>query len=405
MTLTDKFRALGYLWPGIDGAADLFETRDKSILREIVGRYFAELRAVYGREVISLTFAVFGNEATFEEAEAVKRNVTALRARAAETPNLLPLFSLGLRFDRVAENTGVFRTHAVRQGLTPAGWRWFTHQEPSTIRRIARFGLTPPTIAWLNLLAQAGEQLPAFLAQEGGLFHLTDMADQVVGTLNSPELFARAAKMIVDFLRVTLKGARDSRHGADRNHFLQQYEMLSVELVRTYRTNSRMKGLHGTWANLCERVERAYRDRERQIAEQLEAWRLVQEAERLEKEAEEAVKESWATQTWESAVPRSTIRGVEVVPLCSNDELVAEGMMLDHCLKDGTYLPLCISGKSRIFSLRGAFSSVRATLQISNYKERWLVSQLRTFANASAPAVFRSVAKAICDQYNQADGQ
>jgi len=164
-----------------------------------------------------------------------------------------------------------------------------------------------------------------------------------------------------------------------------------------------MKGLNGTWANLCERVERAYRDREREAAEQMEAVRLAREAHRMVQEAGALAREAWSTQRWNSAVLHSTIRGVEVVPLCCNDELVEEGQVLDHCLKDGTYLPLCISGESRIFSLRGAMSSVRATLQITNYRGRWLVSQLKTFGNATAPAVFRSVAKSVCDQYNNAE--
>jgi hypothetical protein len=396
MTLTDKFRAQEYLWPGIDGAADLLETRDKARLRTLVRDYFAELRAAYGREVVSLTFAIFGNEATFENADAVKRNINAVIARATETPNLISLFAIGLRFDRVSADTGIFRAHALRQGLTPAGWRWLSHQEPATVRRLTQYGLTPPTIAWLNLLAKAGSALPPFLAKEGIVHNLADLSDQVIGTLNSPELYGRAEAMLVAFLRIALGSARGSQPRTDRHHFVQQYEMLTIEMVRRFRSSGSMKGLNGTWENLCGRVERAYRDREREAAERMEAVRLAREAEAL-------ARETWLTQRWDSVVPRSTIRGVEVVPLCSNDELVEEGEVLDHCLKDGTYLPLCISGESRIFSLRGAMSSVRATLQITNYKGRWLVAQLKTFGNATAPAVFRSVAKTVCDEYNKAE--
>jgi hypothetical protein len=403
MTLTDTFRGQEYLWPGIDGAADLLETRDKARLHTLVRDYFSELRAAYGREVVSLTFAIFGNEATFENADAVKRNIKAVEARASETPNLISLFAVGLRFDRVAADTGVFRTHALRQGLSPAGWRWLTHQEPATVRRITQLGLTPSTIAWLNLLAKAGAALPPFLAKDGIVHNLADLSDQVIGTLHRPELYGRAESMLVAFLRIALGSARGSQHRTDRHHFVQQYEMLTIEMVRRFRSKGSMKGLNGTWENLCERVERSYRDRERDAAERMEAVRLAREAHQVEQEAEALARDTWLTQTWTSAVPRSTIRGVEVVPLCCNDELVEEGEVLDHCLKDGTYLPLCIKGESRIFSLRGAMSSVRATLQITNYRGRWLVSQLRTFGNATAPAVFRSVAKSVCDQYNEAN--
>ena len=395
MTLTDIFRESGYLWPGIDGAADLLQSKDKPVLHAAIRRYFSELRTHYGREVISLTFAIFGNGATFENLDEVQRNLAEMRARATETPNLLPLFSQGLAFNRVAANTGVFRTHALQRGLTPAGWRWLSRQARATVRRLAPCGLTPQAIAWVNLLAQAGEFLPPWLAEDGSVFRLADLTDQVVGLLRQPDLYARVVQDIVPFLRIALRGACDSKSDSGRHGFIMQYEVVAIDVVRRFRHLEPFVNPRSTWRSLCEKVEADRRERERLAAEHMEAWRATHKA-------EEAERESWKHKTWESVVPQSTIRGVEVVPLCNNDQLVEEGLIMDHCLKDGTYLPLLIQGSSRMFSLRGSLSSARATLQISVNDGRWLVSQLKTFGNATAPAIFRQVALDVCSQYNQA---
>lgn len=396
MSLIPKFRATSYLWPGIDGAADLLHVTDRSRLRRTIRDYFAELRAAYGREVIALTFAIFGNEATFEHAAHVRRNFPALQAREQETPNLMPLFKLGLQFDRVASDTGVFRAHAIKQGLSPSAWRWLSQQKRATVRRLASHGLTPTVIAWLNLLAQAGAPLPAWLAQTGGLHQFSDLNDQVLGTLTQPESFKRAEAFIVKALRFALRSAQDARLVANRPLFVRQYEQFGVEVVRRFRNLRDEDFVRLSWTKLAQELEREQREREIAYAQRLEA-------QRLEAEAEAKKQDEWKKQTWDCAIPDSVIRNIRVRALLNNDQLVEEGALMDHCLKDGTYLSMLISGKARIFSLRGSLSTFRATLMISQGTNgRWVVSQLKSFGNASPPAMFHTVAKDICKLYTEA---
>jgi hypothetical protein len=396
MSLIPKFRASTYLWPGIDGAANVLQAADKFELRRRTHDYFAELRAAYGRDVISLAFAIFGNEATFEHADHVKRNLSALQARELETPNLLPLFNLGLPFDRVASDSGVFRAHAIGHGLSPSGWRWLSQQKRATVRRLACNGLTPTVIAWLNLLAQAGAPLPAWLTRSGGVHQLSDLEDQVRGTLSQPETFKRSEVFIVKALRFALRSAQDPRLVVNRPLFLQQYEQFGVEVVRRFRTIQDKDFGRLSWTKFAQELEREHRERELAYAARVEAQRLQRLRETGEPEELQKV-------TWTCAIPDSVIRNITVRALCNNDQLVEEGTLMDHCLKDGTYLPMLVSGKARVFSMRGLISTYRATLLISQGTNgRWIVAQLKTFANASPPAIFHTVAKDICELYTKA---
>lgn len=384
----NKIRQTGYLWPGVDAVADLMDLHDKSALRHQIRRYFSELRQRYGRETLKLVFALHGTQATFAHLDEVRAHQDALACRLAETPNLLPLFGRALAFARVPADVSGYRQHALRLGLTPAGWRWLTHQSRTTARKLTRPGLTPRVIAWLNLLAKVGEPLPPRLLDDSGLLCLGDIEDQVIGTLSHPLRYAAAERSVVLFLRLTLTTYQQRARAGTLQTFWHEYQLLAWELIRALRQNRPLLQPGSTWASALRRQHLAMEQR---------LFEARQQAENAELSAAQA------DLPWTSAVAAYAVHGIEVVPLCCNEELLQEGALLEHCVGDGTYLALCQTGHSRLFSLRGGHTHFRATLQLSrDSSNTWRVTQLKTFANATPPAIFHKVADHVCRAYNQA---
>lgn len=397
MSLLEKFRVSDYLWPGLDGAANLLGKSDQASTKPLVRDYFSELRLAYGRETTALTFAIFGNEATFAQANAVQRNLGALREHAASTPNLVSFFAQALPFDRVSSDVGVFRTHALSHGMTPGGWRWLARQSRATVRKLVNGGLTPRSIAWINLLAKTNCELPAVLAQPGRPLGLAEIDDIALGTLRYPETYRDSETSLVSLLRVALSAYPALRATGERETFTMDYERVTIDQVRRIRSRESFVVAGNTWRGVVRQVNEAFARRLRDAAER----RAAAEAEEL-KRAEKQVRLDSAM--WTSLVPFSTIGGIDVVPLCTNAALVEEGKVLDHCVGDGDYLELCWEGSVRLFSLRGKVSERRATLELVRLRDRWAVGQLKTFANIPAPAMFSQVGRKVCQRYNAAAG-
>ena len=92
--------------------------------------------------------------------------------------------------------------------------------------------------------------------------------------------------------------------------------------------------------------------------------------------------------------------GAEARELCTSEALAEEGRAMSHCV--GSYSSVCISGNSRIFSLRSGGKRL-ATLQLSSNGDGTLrIEQLRGQCNAAPSKMAESMGKAVLARANEA---
>jgi len=68
----------------------------------------------------------------------------------------------------------------------------------------------------------------------------------------------------------------------------------------------------------------------------------------------------------------------EVVSLTNGQQLVDEGIALDHCV--ATYIDICVYGRSKIFSIRQDEKPL-ATMELVPSNNKWIVNQVRGYDN------------------------
>ena len=84
-----------------------------------------------------------------------------------------------------------------------------------------------------------------------------------------------------------------------------------------------------------------------------------------------------------------------------NDAFVLqeEGRCMRHCV--GSYAPICLSGRSRIFSLRDQADRPLATIELgSGDGNRWQVLQVMGIRNRPVDDMIAAVARKLADQVN-----
>ena len=104
--------------------------------------------------------------------------------------------------------------------------------------------------------------------------------------------------------------------------------------------------------------------------------------------------------SWISLVQQCKVNGIAARPLTSGADLVREHAEMQHCVDD--YIPLCVDGKSRIFSLLGP--SERSTLELTRQKNtKWTVRQVRGCGNADVSDAMHTASKLLAKLYTDAE--
>lgn len=363
----------GYVWPDrlslealLDGPALAHRKSWRNLLRQ-----------VYGVEALTLGYVVFGRQLKLRHLELLSSNLAQTRARVHESASLAPLLAPFILVGRgLAENYGTLRDGLLRRGLTPAGWRWLSHQSAATVRQLFRFGASDEAIFWTNVLCKALPQrtLSSDWIESGRPWQTGRFLPLLSGWQEDSR--TKAVQQLERYFRA-LPGKADPQVRIE-------HELVLGELYRGFQ--------HGefdliqpkqTWPNLLRKLrELQHRREEAALAAQTVA--------------------PTTNVSWEPLLEPQVFNGVTVVELCSQSALLREGLSMAHCVGNGSYAVSCKAGSSAIFCLTHESTGSRATLELTRASRStaWRLSQLSGVGNSRPSALFWSVATTVRDLCN-----
>jgi len=360
---------LGYAWPDRRSLTILFDKAPP-----YRNAWNSLLRRVYGERTLLLGYQLCGRQLPLALLPAVAHQAETLAARLSESTALAPLLVRFLQLDiPVPRDYAVIRTPALEKGLTPAGWRWLTHQRADTVRKLLCFGWSEEAIGWINLLAIARprDTLSPRWFEAGRPYGTQGFVQQMASW--SAEAHKAGLTLLERYFRVLPDEATGPR--------LVEHELVLAELFRMLveQDFTLIKPQQG-WPGLLRKV------RERQTARAERAQELA------------AARATAKTLSWTPGFGQQTIDGILVTELCGESALIAEGVAMSHCVGDGGYSDACASGRNIVFSLAHASTGSRATLQLSRTRQNtWAIGQLAGPANGTVPAAFWNCAKVVRD--------
>lgn len=362
--LLKRLFSIGYVWPDVT-----------SVSAALGRRWTAKERAfwrdaLYQRHTpmaITAGFAIFGRNLTIHSLVKLDKWPDAWRRRTQEAQALSPLFAARVLMGLPPpESLKDLKEACLSRGLKDSAWRWLRAQSGSFSRRILQRGPSPEAIFWLNTLAQAkqGTRVGSQYFEDGGLrgteaFHWMQLGSAQVTRfcklLPSPVTPQSLAEMDSLVRGITIAG-----RGSELR--------LSVQPGTT-------------WDSLLKKISRFYAERERIAL--------------TSKELDEV-----RTLGWQGKLGSGKVMGINFEELVTAKSLVSEGLIMDHCLKDGRYLERCAGGENVILRLTEPITGERATLQLvrsdkGSSQRPWIIGQLKSFANTRVPQVFWTVAHVL----------
>ena len=172
------------------------------------------------------------------------------------------------------------------------------------------------------------------------------------------------------------------RERVDHGDLLQESEQLQ-QWVAEFGWEA-LGELPRTWGRLYRNLSRRARD----------------EQDRIEAEAQAA--EALARERrWLERVEPYHDGAYEVVELTDAVELADEGAAMRHCV--GTYASRCLSGNTRIFSIRKDEKRI-ATARVEKQNEAWKLQELRCYKNGPTTRELEDVGKRLAKRYSTAAG-
>lgn len=365
---------LGFAWPDPTSLTILFGTPP-----DFTKQWKQLLRRVYGARTLVLGYRLFGRQLPLAVLPAIAQRSDAIQARVRECGSLAPLLAPFVQVDvDVPADFAAIRTPALGKGLSPVGWRWLSHQPAETVRKLLQMGWSSGAIDWINLLALANPQsrLAPGWFEAGGLYGMTRFF-QLFANWSSDNR-EKGMAVLTRYIRLLPKVP------TEENRFA--HESLSAELLLCLQKQDFLLVQPGqSWNGLLNKV------RARQQA------RLAAAQERAA-----AVTADLPNASWPALVGDSEFKGIRVTELTSTAALVEEGIVMDHCVGEGLYAPLCLAGESAILRLEYPATGARATLQLSRSArgKSWHIGQLAGAANARPPAVFWACAQLVRNTAN-----
>lgn len=276
----------------------------------------------------------------------------------AVSPQLLPLYEFLVQrrvspFDQASGNPRHvlkdIKEALIAAGVRPAVWRFLCKQEHWFVQYLVKPGISADWSALFNcratLLALAG---PAPNPRAGELIlNLSEIFPEG-GYLESYSALARVA---------LAEGRRRKEEGWDVTAFVAELEYVLMWVgVRwlSVRHIPAKKTWNTDWGNI-------YR------------WATVYLVTHNE------FPPHFENHRWLSLLPPFRHSGLDVVPLVSTYDLMEEAAELCHCIY--SYVPACLKGVSRIFSLRKDDVWL-ATFELAIQDDKWRLVQLRGAYNA-----------------------
>ena len=299
-----------------------------------------------------LALAVYGPGATLQQLGRLVPHLGRLPFQASALG--LPLLTLALEpGDDLGLQPGPhyfeeLRALLIRHGLTVGGWRFLLRQHPSVLRAILQY--FPPSLRiagefgqFIDHFANALQSTPLPPERcQAGLRGVDRILDRTRGRptplrRQNAEIYLRA------LVRAQLSGDEINNLG---------HEALDVADY-VAQTQHLLRG--ATWRSLQRRSDQWHR-----------ALMVMADPER--------------DLQWPKLLPRFEAHGFVALELNTGRLLAEEGLAQRHCI--GTYVNACVSGSTRVFSIRSGARRA-ATLELQRRPDaHWAVVQLRGKANS-----------------------
>lgn len=362
--LLKRLFSMGHVWPDVTSVSAAlgrkWTAKERTLWRD----------AIYQRHTpmaITAGYAIFGRNLTIQSLAKLDQWPDAWRRRTQEAQALSPLFAARVLMGLPPpESVKHLKEACLKRGLQDAAWRWLRAQSGSFSRKILQRGPSPEAIYWLNTLAKAkqGSRVSSRYFEDGGLRGTEALCWMQLDVAQ----VARFCKLLPD---------------AATPQALAELDSLVRGLTIAGRgTALRLSVQPGvTWDSLLKRISRFYAERERIALNSRE----LTEVKALD---------------WQGKLGSGNVMGINFEELVTAQSLVAEGLIMDHCLKDGSYLERCALGEHVILRLIEPITGERATLQLvrsekGSAQRPWLIGQLKSFANTRVPQVFWAVAHVL----------
>jgi hypothetical protein len=296
-----------------------------------------------------------------------------------ENPQLLPLLTAFLRESRPPldeDPIKEMRAFFLDQGLSKATWRYLVLHGCRIFRQpwqVARCGTKiKPAIEYLRTLEQAGLPLPPTPSAAGILL-------RAAADIEEGQVYFGKQWCLVDHdvLAVALRqAARISATPALQSFLPKLREVLfwAKDTQPALDANQR----HAGWPWLA-----------RQSRTWSEKRGVMVQASDLE---------------WKSRMGQLEGRKYQILPLCSERDLIAEGIAMRNCIAD--YVVDCASNRMRLFSVRSAATGKRVAdigiLKVD--KEVWMMCDVAGKANTEVNKGIRELAYYVAQRYNVSRG-
>ena len=301
------------------------------------------------------------------------------RQLQAENPNLLWLYNLtnelGIELP-AGDVVAALRAKLLEQrGLSAATWRYLSRCNHRHFRHVIDFvgpdGGTgtrwTELVHWLRWTTLLGCRVPIAPTVTRMFEH-----DAFTGEAGSLTIGFRTLDLQLGTMRVILKEA-EARHVAGTLDAFVEGDLTDV-----------VTWLQGTEPTLdSNQIRRGWK----YLAGQADAWKAGQADAWKAGLACRPVLEAFA---WDSLVPRRVHGPWTVVPVADAWALRQEALAMRHCAD--SYIPNCIAGSHRVFSVRNENDKRIATIGIALESGGWRTRDVRGFANCAVGALLHAVA-------------
>lgn len=101
---------------------------------------------------------------------------------------------------------------------------------------------------------------------------------------------------------------------------------------------------------------------------------------------------------WNSSLPEFHIDEWTIIPIVDAWSLHRLAITQRHC--GDSFIEGCINGSERIFVIKNSAGKITATLRLTLIDGKWLVGDVKGFANSEVPADFRKLGEVIALKYD-----
>lgn len=296
-----------------------------------------------------------------------------------DNKNLIWLFTLMLQ-DEVELSQGEVIS-AMKQslldedGLTPMAWRYIANGTAQDFRIVIDSEEPSDTpnwrwkclIYWLQILSGLRLKSPIPVAIQYLFLH-----DSLIVIPELDELQFRGAWMSFSTLRHIIKEAIKQLDEGTLQRFTE------TELVDVI-----------TWLSII--------DPKLDSNQTKKGWKYLAKKSR-EWKSDIVTKATYQGLRWNSALPEQNIDGWTIIPIVDAWSLHRLAITQRHC--GDSFIEGCINGSERIFVINSSAGKITATLRLTIVDGKWLVGDIKGFANSLVSPDIRKLGETIARQYD-----